>query len=472
MELQPIPGHFHSTLLHSAKLNVFFLCTRRLEGVVISNSVGMAVIDSLKVNPNERLKKIKYYWGSGDEGIPAEIFSNPLMNKINIIGDKKKNGTGESDVSSSKKVVKFWPLSGASVVDITQDQSENSPQSGENQLIRACKVVVLGHIVMQGTSEFIESGMSPEVALSLGSQFLDFSILQSAFGVVSNPHSAPDLWIYKWHLIPEVKTLPFKDGSISYEWFGVSPGSGPIGVSDPSTNDYMYLLGVYVWRAGQTEPKSLKRNLTTLIEGTSHDIFSVATNRYNVIGRVLSSDILSGNINIEVLTEDPFNMKSSVPVWRSINGGIGKHVTPTRCFPFEGVASEGTLSFDEVLSQWVFVTLLLLDKALTICHLPVQSKWDGDIPPIENCDWECRTAPAIDRRWIDDADIVAYAGRLHPELMPPSTGRRFSPSFKRDLVISYIPNTALGPQELFSERYLNAYTPKFVSVRFDETKIK
>lgn len=428
---------------------------------MIANSVGLAVVDSSRKKPSERLKKISYYWGNGDEGIPREIFGflppgiSPLSHNISA-SDRKKTD-----------LPKFWPLSGVSVVDTSVSVDEKG-LSGESLLTDACRLLVLGHIVVKQTQQLqslsINSGTSPEVSALLGSQSLDFKIVRSAVAVVSNPYSPPDLWTYDWKLIPEIQRQGSQD-HVSYEWFGLTPSSGRFATTSLIENSYLYLLGVYV----SSKQSSRKAE-------TSHDIFSVATVRHNIIGRVPVSSVLNGTFNIEVLSEyQGATSPGDSAKWIGVSGKESTLVPPLRCFPFEGVATEGTLDFDEGLSQWIFVALIMMENSIKICRLDATRGrgYRGVAPGIDSCNWHCNSISAVDQRWTDSAHIVSYAGRLHYELMstPSSTDRRAGSAQllarRRDIVISYVPNTVGGPNDLFLEGNNRAYTPKFVSIKLE-----
>lgn len=414
---------------------ISFLAYRRLEGVVVPNSVGMASIDASKQRPEERLVQVKYFWGSGAYGIPAEIFS---VSGLDLVGDSSVHGAMNiTEIGDHKaNAMKYWPLSGVSILDLSGLPDAGLGLSGDDMLARACRVLVLGHVVVPNLK--LASKFSSDAESLFGTEILDFSIVRSAFGIVSNPYSPPSMWSYIWRVIP-----PVRHGNIvSYEWFGLAHSSSSPGVTSAES---LYMLGVVEYNTGGSTSAGYSQN-----QGS-------AAVRYNVIGRVSALNALGGQLDIEVIEDNAGGERS----WKRLYGD--DTVTAANCFPFHGVATEGTLDYDEDMLEWVFVGLIIFENAFQICRLSAATNAISGPPPIETCDWRCQVIPAVDKAWIGRSNIVSYAGRMHRELMQPKAKADRS----RELVISYVPNVAGEPQELFSEINNQAYTPKFVSVRID-----
>lgn len=405
----------------------------------------MVTIDVIQLKPDERLKQLKYFWGSGSDGIPKAVFMPPdissftTFNARHFVNDTVLRVAGATEMSS----IKFWPLSGVSAIDTSlMDTTGSLPE--ETTLMSACNLLILGHIVLQHPKATFKR--SPEIELLLGSDALDFSILRSAFAIVSNPYAPPNMWVYDWRIFPEVRMAA---GNVSYEWFGLTPVSS-VNTGGVTTTDYLYLMGVFVCTSSRVPSEA--NNAAEATQSSS----------YNVLGRVSVASILTGRFDVEVMTQHP---ASSAEVWASVHSP--EIIAPTRCFPFSGVATEGTLDFDEELSQWIFVALIMVESILEVCrHDPSQS--GSSPPPIGSCQWQCQEISIIDKTWIGRSNIIAYAGRMHPELVPD----RPKGTTMKEFIVSYVPNVAGEPHELFLEMNNLAYTPKFVSIRFDASSAK
>lgn len=419
---------------------------------MVPNSVALAVVDTSATKPERRLTQLKYFWGAEFDGIPREMFQPPDVDMI------MRSANATLSRSDGVDVVKYWPLSGVSVVDLSSDADSSSQLSGEDLLLKACKLLVLGHVIMQNSAT--SSKMAPDVDILLGAQAFDFSILQTAVAVVSNPYSPPNMWVYDWRLIPKVHS---KADTISFEWFSMTSASSMTGATGALSVDYLYMVGVCIRSTTFKDPYRAAENQSFLGAQTE-------TIRYNVLGRVRVRDILSGEFDINVMGRLPNTSHDISGTWMSVYGP--SEVMPVRCFPFDGVATEGTLDFDEDLSQWIFVAMIMIENALEICRMDVAQTDDGHNRLLDSCAWQCEVVRIIDKSWLGRPNIMSYAGRLHRELSPrKNVGGRENGKGK-ELIISYVPNVVGEPQELFLDVNSLAYTPKFVSVTIDGESVK
>jgi len=139
---------------------------------------------------------------------------------------------------------------------------------------------------------------------------------------------------------------------------------------------------------------------------------------------------------------------------------------------FSPSVTESSLHFDKFLDRWVVVFLYAMNPTMRICRSASSS--------IASM-WHCTHLAKIDPNWSRMYILFTYAGRAHPALMMPSSASSLaSPiinisenstvvttkvdqnSFQ--MVVSFIPNTLYGDEEIYEEDFFNIYTPKFLLI--------
>lgn len=411
---------------------------------MISNSIGVASMDNSAVLPERRLRHMQYYWGVNDDGLPTAALKRPLPQRSAL---------------ASKRIAvspSFWPMAGISLVK----QSSTSKMD--------CFVAIVGQFVVAERQDSFDSNLAPDInELVGGDASLQFSVSQMAVALVSNPHSPPSMWAYEWLLFPRYSAARLAGGTkcsetITYDWFAV--GHAGAHSSFAVEADYVVFVGTYYRKA----PDATGENSHDASSG-KNDIFGYLTlQQYNVIGRILASDLLASQLEtMEVLfpTADPSGSSRWRRIYKKVpsqseGAGAGDKkissyldvietdLDPVRVFPYQGYTTEGNLVFDSASQQWTFVTLKPFENMILICTLP-QKTLEGS--------WSCAFSSEMEARWKDVNAYVTYAGKIHPELT--AAGNRSSRA-----VISYVPNTLAGPGDMFLRKHRLAYAPKFVNI--------
>lgn len=124
---------------------------------------------------------------------------------------------------------------------------------------------------------------------------------------------------------------------------------------------------------------------------------------------------------------------------------------------FEPLVSEASLHFDAARQEWQTVSLLFLDMGVQLCR-------NKDISGL-SAPWNCSFVAAVDPKWAEQPNLITYAGKAHPLLLPPRAAcTAQSPLSPLDLVITYVSNSLDTTNLLYEPAFKEAYTPKFVHI--------
>lgn len=118
---------------------------------------------------------------------------------------------------------------------------------------------------------------------------------------------------------------------------------------------------------------------------------------------------------------------------------------------FEPLLSEASLHFDAARREWQVTSLLFLDKHVQLCRTQ-------DIASVTSA-WNCSFVAPVDSKWLDQSELITYAAKAHPHLLPP---RVACPAV--DLVVTYVSNVLNDVNLLYQPGLKDAYTPKFVHI--------
>lgn len=384
---------------------------RRLDGVMIANSVALSIVDPSKKTPEHKLTKLRFFWDISPEGIPHAIFKNNIFNGSSI----------------------FWPLSGLTIVN-------NSPTQAESP----CNIIILGSNVMHG-KDITDSEILTINNLAGQSEILSFKVKNSAIALVFNPFSPPNLWEYMWSVFPQYISLT-SDGQVyeSIQWVVLAT----MGLNEFAyQNEFLYLVGVYT------------RNIVNgSINSHSQPFRRIALEpvKYNVIGKIIIADIVTSKLHrTEVIydTGTPRNLQSQWKHMYDNNDSFrtSKIVTfPKNCFPLKSSVTEGTLLFDKSIGKWIFTSMLTFENSVHICFTTDESILGQ---------WSCRHLTLNEEKWLDPTTYIYYAAKLHQEL----SNRKIRDDSVSNFVVSFIPNNRGGPRDLFETKYYSSYSPKFLT---------
>jgi hypothetical protein len=141
---------------------------------------------------------------------------------------------------------------------------------------------------------------------------------------------------------------------------------------------------------------------------------------------------------LELLVLSP---SSIVPSWRRWSSELSPSAL------FSPVVTEASLLRQH--GTWMVVSLHFEEIYIRIC----ESKNDA-------ISWECRYIAEIDTRW-QHGSMITYAAKAHPEL---ASCPGYTNSSGLDLVVSFVSNSLMGPDELFEPEFHKIYTPKFMRI--------
>lgn len=197
-------------------LTIPFIENSRLEGTMISNTVGVAEMSYRAGSLSGEIKDIKYYWnsapGTGSPRAVFEVDSLITSNVTEVSRDKnlivrraKRSGVSgkrrevaatskalEVPVKLAKNPPRFWPMSGIAVA------------SEEAYSVR---LLVFGALVNSMESMYEGGGESPpeansQIGVLKTAAALSFLEVASVAMIVENPHEPPDSWTYTQSIIP------------------------------------------------------------------------------------------------------------------------------------------------------------------------------------------------------------------------------------------------------------------------------
>lgn len=124
---------------------------------------------------------------------------------------------------------------------------------------------------------------------------------------------------------------------------------------------------------------------------------------------------------------------------------------------FEPLLSEASLYFDAARQEWQVVSLLFLDKRIQLCR--TQDLLSLATP------WNCSFVAAVDKEWVDQPNLITYAGKAHPHLLTPRAAcPAQTPQPPVDIIVTYVSNSLDTTNLLYEPAYKEAYTPKFVHI--------
>ena len=125
---------------------------------------------------------------------------------------------------------------------------------------------------------------------------------------------------------------------------------------------------------------------------------------------------------------------------------------------FEPLLSEASLHFDAARREWQVTSLLFLDKHVQLCRTQ-------DIASVTSA-WNCSFVASVDSKWLDQSELITYAAKAHPHLLPPRVAcpaqQQTVPAV--DLVVTYVSNVLNDVNLLYQPGLKDAYTPKFVHI--------
>ena len=188
---------------------------------------------------------------------------------------------------------------------------------------------------------------------------------------------------------------------------------------------------------------------------------------HQVLGRASAGSLLQLDLQAVVILQSPEGKTTgaSTPaaaagVWHNLYTSP-PDIAPAKTLRphalFEPLVSEASLHFDAARQEWQTVSLLFLDMRVQLCRAK-------DILAL-NAPWNCSFVAAVDPKWTEQPNLITYAGKAHPHLLPPRAPCPAQGPFPPvDLVITYVSNSLDTTNLLYEPAFKEAYTPKFVHI--------
>jgi len=379
---------------------------------MISNSVGLMVLDDDSTQCERSIKSLAYFWNTDSRGQPSAVLALPTTTSTTSrtsSGNSGADAVSRAGGSCSSEQQRVWPIGGISVV------------------------AAAGHVVLLILAQIVclSDGLSAES--------LQFRGFDTALFVVHNPFDSPQSWHY------EAKLFPKSNSRGKYQWISLAASSG---ASFARENESIYILG------------SLHK----------HDN-GAGSAGFQVLGRAPANRLVALDLDsLEIMSAAhglAVGSSATPSKWVSLYHRAAS-TTPTatpsaaNAVPFElfkPLVSEASLHYDPRLREWLAVSLHFLKDSIQVCRVhSLESVVAG---------WNCSFVSKISAAMEQDSDkLVNYAAKAHPHLLlpRPDCNSEVSP-VALDLVISYVSNAAMSSEILFETNYKTAYTPKFLRVR-------
>jgi hypothetical protein len=207
------------------------LC-RRLEGVLVSNTVGIATMQYNLQEDTSQIQKLRISWGQSNDDTPQAIFRTQDRVATNFIAASRSANTKIASKPRSNIVLKqppvFWPLYGVAVVSVKYHRGSTATSSTQTSALSSLfslgssdtssgrttnsqhdisvKVIILGDVINV-------ISVADSSVLAAADASLAFQVISSAIFVVTNPHESPSEWEYSERIIFPVPS------SGHYLWF-------------------------------------------------------------------------------------------------------------------------------------------------------------------------------------------------------------------------------------------------------------
>jgi len=186
-----------------------------------------------------------------------------------------------------------------------------------------------------------------------------------------------------------------------------------------------------------------------------------------VLGRVPANALLQLDLQAVTVLQSPevnaagaSSPAVAAAVWHNIYAS-SPDAAPARALRphalFEPLVSEASLHFDAARQEWQAVSLLFLDMRIQLCRTK-------DILGL-SAPWNCSFVAVVDPKWTEQPNLITYAGKAHPQLLPPRAVCPVQSPFPPvDLVITYVSNSLDTTNLLYEPAFKEAYSPKFVHI--------
>ena len=149
--------------------------------------------------------------------------------------------------------------------------------------------------------------------------------------------------------------------------------------------------------------------------------------------------------------------------WLSWTSSSSKPALPTSMYA--NLAVEATLQYDSHTQAWYSISLFMMERHIQLCSsssnattIPGDKSNDAMIPIGDAIKWQCSYVADLEDRWYDP-NIISYGAKSHPELICPQKQKS-----SRGFVVSFVSNSIAGPKQLFTDKYRDIYTPKFMYI--------
>ena len=185
-----------------------------------------------------------------------------------------------------------------------------------------------------------------------------------------------------------------------------------------------------------------------------------------MLGKISVQALLQLDLqSVRMLTKGPETvaMADSASNWQEVylSGAGESPISTSSLHPhslFEPLLSEASLHFDAARREWQVTSLLFLDKHVQLCRTQ-------DIASVTSS-WNCSFVAPVDNKWLDQSELITYAAKAHPHLLPPRVAcpaqQQTVPAV--DLVVTYVSNVLNDVNLLYQPGLKDAYTPKFVHI--------